>query len=237
MNIDMIWEKAMNVLKQMVNSDVGFNLYLKDVVVISYENNEFVIAVKMSLNKSMIENRFRERIEQILTNIIQTDTYLKVVVSSEPEKLRKESRKAETVIPAEQTQVYSYALNPKYSFENFIIGASNEYATAAAIRVAENPGVVYNPIFLYGNSGLGKTHLMHAIGNKIKKLFPDKKIIYVTSEKFMNDFIENVRKKTPMNFKEFYRSADVLLIDDIQFLEKKESTQDELFHTFNELTT
>jgi len=234
MDTGIIWEKTLNILKKSVSSDVGFNLHLKNAVVISYENNEFVIAVKMGLNKSMIESRYKDKIEQILTNIIQTDTSLKVIVSAEPEKLKKETVTLNTAVK-EQTAVSSYALNPKYTFENFIIGTSNEYATAAATRVAENPGIVYNPIFLYGNSGLGKTHLMHAIGNKIKRLFPDKKIIYVTSEKFTNDFIENVRKKTPMNFKEFYRSADVLLIDDIQFLEKKEQTQDELFHTFNEL--
>ncbi|MBP3360601.1 MAG: chromosomal replication initiator protein DnaA [Clostridia bacterium] len=233
MDIELIWDNSMNSLKKSVSSQVGYNLYLKDAVPVSFDGKTFTVAVSMIINKNMIESRYKPQIEQILTNLLGSDTSLNILVSQNPAELKKE---IPSVREPEHTSVHnSYDINPKYTFENFIIGASNEYATAAAIRAAEKPGNIYNPLFLYGDSGLGKTHLMHAIGNRIKKYFPDKKIVYVTSEKFMNDFIENVLKKTPKNFREIYRSADVLLIDDIQFLEKKESTQEELFHTFNEL--
>ena len=115
------------------------------------------------------------------------------------------------------------------------MGESNRYAAASARIAAENPGMDYNPFFLYGNSGLGKTHLMHAIGNEIKKLYPEYKIIYVTSEQFMNEFVDSIVSKTSMEFKRKYRGVDVLLIDDVQFLENKEGLQEEVFHTFNDL--
>ncbi len=234
MNIDLIWQNSINSLKNKLLSPVGFNIYLKDAVPLSLSGNIFTIAVAMSINKTMIENRYKEQLEKILSDILQNDITLNIEVSQNP--VRPESSQIISDNSDEEAGSSSN-LNPKYTFENYIIGSSNEYAAAAAIRAAENPGqnVYYNPLFLYGSSGVGKTHLMHAIGNSVKKNFPDKKVIYVTSEQFTNDFIDSVRKKTPKNFRQVYRCADVLLIDDIQFLEKKESTQDELFHTFNEL--
>ena len=234
MDIDLIWQNSINSLKNTLISPVGFNIYLKDAVPLSLNENIFTIAVAMSLNKTMIENRYKAQLEKILSNILQNDITLNIEVNQNP--VREQIQNNEENTADEQSSGFSN-LNPKYTFDNYIIGSSNEYAAAAAIRAAENPGqnIYYNPLFLYGSSGVGKTHLMHAIGNSIKKNFPEKKVIYVTSEQFTNDFIDSVRKKTPKNFRQIYRCADVLLIDDIQFLEKKESTQDELFHTFNEL--
>ncbi len=232
MDIDIIWENCMENLKKRINSPIAFNVYLKDAVPVSFEDGVFTAAVTMIINKNMIEMRYKNDIQKLLTNYIGSDVTLKIEVAQDPYLLRNKTTEAPKT---ESITHNSYDINPKYTFENFIIGSSNEYATAAAIRAAEQPGMVYNPLFLYGNSGLGKTHLLHAIGNRILKNFPEKKVVYVTSEKFMNDFIENVLKKTNKNFRQIYRSADVLLIDDIQFLEKKESTQDEVFHTFNEL--
>lgn len=239
MDIDLLWESTLNNLKRTISSQVAYNIYLKEAVPVSFDGSVFTISVSMTINKNMIENRYKNQIEGILSNILRTDVTLSVIINQSPYELREEiSKKQQTEIKNEDTNhnlTNPYDINPKYTFENFIIGSSNEYATAAAIRAAENPGMVYNPLYLYGASGLGKTHLMHAIGNSIKKNFPNKKILYVTSEKFMSDFIDNVRNKTPKNFRDIYRNADVLLIDDIQFLENKESTQEELFHTFNEL--
>lgn len=237
MDIDLIWESTLNNLKQNINSHVAYNLYLKDSVAVWFDGKIFTVAVQMTINKNMIDNRYRANIEKILSNILRASVEIDVVISNNPYELRIQYQKKyeEKKAYQEESLTNSYDINPKYTFENFIIGSSNEYATAAAIRTAENPGTVYNPLYLYGAPGLGKTHLMHAIGNSIEKNFPEKKVIYVTSEKFMNDYIENLKTKTPKNFRDKYRNADVLLLDDIQFLENKESTQDELFHTFNEL--
>ena len=237
MDIDLLWESTLNNIKQNINSQVAYNLYLKDSVAVWFDGKIFTVAVQMTINKNMIDNRYKSQMEKILSNILRTAVEIEVVISEKPYELRNQYKDEFEKNHAyrEESLTNSYDINPKYTFENFIIGSSNEYATAAAIRTAENPGTVYNPLYLYGASGLGKTHLMHAIGNSIEKNFPDKNVIYVTSEKFMTDFIDNLRNKTPKNFRDKYRNADVLLLDDRQFLENKESTQDELFHTFNEL--
>ena len=126
-------------------------------------------------------------------------------------------------------------LNPKYTFNSFVIGENNRFAQAASYAVSEAPGIAYNPLFIYGGVGLGKTHLMHAIGNEILKRYPSKKVLYVTSEKFTNDFINGIRDKSNEKFREKYRNIDVLLIDDIQFIAGKEGIQEEFFHTFNSI--
>ncbi len=137
---------------------------------------------------------------------------------------------------SERTQWESTArLNPKYSFDTFVIGQSNRFAHAAAFAVSENPAAAYNPLFIYGGSGLGKTHLLHAIGHYAKHLYPDLRVRYVNSEEFTNDFINSIRDDEGSSFKQIYRNVDMLLIDDIQFLADKERTQEEFFHTFNTL--
>ena len=132
-------------------------------------------------------------------------------------------------------QVELTRLNPKYTFDTFVIGASNRFAHAAAVAVAEAPAKAYNPLFIYGDSGLGKTHLLHAIGHYARNLFPHVKVRYVNSEEFTNDFINSIRDDKAANFQRRYRDVDVLLIDDIQFLQGKVQTQEEFFHTFNTL--
>src|SRR5205085_5116905 len=136
---------------------------------------------------------------------------------------------------AEQRAPDELPLNPKYSFDAFVIGASNRFAHAAALSVAETPARSYNPLFIYGGSGLGKTHLLHAIGHYVRQNYPDRHVRYVSTEAFMNDFIHAVQTNTTPLLRGRYRECDVLLVDDIQFLGKGERTQEEFFHTFNAL--
>src|SRR5690606_27963796 len=126
-----------------------------------------------------------------------------------------------------------FSLNPRYTFETFVVGSNNRLAHAACLAVSKTPGEIYNPLFLYGGVGLGKTHLIQAIGNEIKKKHPNKVVVYTTSEKFMNEMINAIRTKNMSKFKDRYRKVDALLIDDIQFLAGKVGTQEEFFHTFN----
>lgn len=226
MEINQIWEDALKIVENNINS-VSYGVYIKTMVPVLFENSIFIVSATNDLSKNMINIRYKDIIESALEAITNEKITLKVI---------SENEKAE-VIPEHEEELpsNSYDVNPKYTFENFVTGSSNEYAHAAALSAAENPGHIYNPLFLYGNSGLGKTHLMQAIGNQIKKTHPDYKIVYVTTERFTNEFISAVREGKMIEFRNNYRPADVLLIDDVQFMENKEATQEEFFHTFNDL--
>src|SRR5690606_26938509 len=156
---------------------------------------------------------------------------LDLIVSDAPQKTVKESPIEET----DKVDVVGANLDPRFTFDNFIVGKPNELAHAAALRVAESTEVKFNPLFLYGGVGLGKTHLMHAIAWHIKKCHPERRVIYMSAEKFMYQFIRALRFKDTVSFKEQFRSVDVLMIDDVQFISGKDSTQEEFFHTFNAL--
>ena len=230
MQLKEIWENSLEIISRNINSQVSYSIYIKDAVPLELRENILTVSVPMNINKNMIECRYKSMIETAVSSVTGRNIILNVIVQTEPEI---ETEEEEFVVNTSRKNLYN--INEKYTFANFVIGASNEFASAAAIRAAENPGRVYNSLFIYGNSGLGKTHLMHAIGNEIAINFPDYKIVYVTSEKFTNDFINSVREKDMQSFRQLYRKADVLLIDDIQFFAKKEQTQEEFFHTFNEL--
>ena len=231
MDINEIWEHALTYIRQDVNSIVGYNTYIKDAVPVSYEQDRFTIAVSTAISKNMIEMRYIKTIEGAVSRVTAKPVRLQIRVHPNPEELAKQ--KEPEPAPA-NTGGYSGNLNPRYTFENFVVGPSNEYATAVAMNVAKFPGQS-NPLFLYGNSGLGKTHLMQAIGNQILKNAPDKKVVYITSEKFTNDMTNSLRDKDMESFRHRYREIDVLLVDDVQFIEGKEGTQEEFFHTFNDL--
>ena len=231
MDINQIWSASLSYIQNEINSVVGYNTYIKDITPISYEDENFVIGVSNSIYKTMIELRYTDIIEKSISRITAQPVRLTIVLKNE----YKENKPANEIKKTDSHNVKNN-LNPRYTFDNFVVGSSNEYATAIAMSTAKYPGQEKNnPLFLYGNSGLGKTHLMQAIGNEILKNSPDMKVVYVTSERFTNDMIESLHQKDMGSFRQLYRNVDVLLIDDIQFIENKQGIQEEFFHTFNDL--
>lgn len=235
-----------------------FNTWLKGARLVTYEKNEFVIGVRNDYAKDWLENRLQDTILRTLSAITGQKSQIRFVVWSDegtgsPPPNKVISPAEEGGVSANGTRPYpngtnstngtyhtsmtngagSPNLNGRFTFSNFVVGPSNRLAHAAALSVAENPGQTYNPLFLYGGVGLGKTHLLHAIGHKC---LADGLIVrYITSETFTNDLVQSIRNKQMDQFRERYRTPDLLMIDDIQFIAGKESTQEELFHTFNEL--
>ena len=235
MDIKQIWNAALSYIQNDINSVVGYNTYIKDIVPISFEGEDFAVAVTTSICKTMIELRYTDVIERSISRIVARPVKLTIILKDQFIEPKNETPSTEAVYESDEKKVKTN-LNPNYTFDNFVIGPSNEYATAIAMSTAKYPGQEKNnPLFLYGNSGLGKTHLMQAIGNEILKNSPEKKVVYVTSERFTNEMIESLHIKDMGTFRQLYRNVDVLLIDDIQFIENKQGTQEEFFHTFNDL--
>ena len=229
MDTRQIWSAALTYIRKDINSIVGFNTYIKDITPVSFDGEIFTGGVSNEICKSMVDIRYSKIIEDALSKVSAHPVSFVTVLKGEYVEKPKE------VKPASKSNVKTN-LNPRYTFDNFIVGSSNEFATAIAMSTAKNPGQeMNNPLFLYGDSGLGKTHLMQAIGNEIVKSSPEKKVVYVTSERFTNDMIESLHIKDMGSFRQLYRNVDVLLIDDIQFIENKQGVQEEFFHTFNEL--
>ncbi len=252
MNIDinLLWNKFLDEIKDEV-SDLAYGTWFKDTRLHTLKNGKAVIIVPMQIHKKHLADKYATIIKEKLNTITNTNFELEFLLENEIEE--KEEKRKEfndksinnynnmsegNGVPP--NHIHSN-LNKKYTFESFIVGSSNELAQAAALSVAENPGNMYNPLFIYGNSGLGKTHLMHAIGNYITEN-SNRKVLYVTCEQFIQDFI-SINKKdqdgTNFNYIDFfknkYRNVDVLIIDDIQFLGGASQTQQEFFHTFNNL--
>ena len=236
MEASAIWDKVLLIIKDQISSTIGYNVHIKSAVPVSFKNGKFILSVPMSINKNMIDFRYKGIITSAIERITGERTSLELIVgeaADEEDKKDEEKNTEETQHSSESDKLIG--LNPKYTFENFVVGASNQYAATVAISATERPGHIYNPLFLYGNSGLGKTHLMQAVGNRIHENNPDLKIVYVSSERFTNEFIESIRDQTTDEFRKKYRVTDVFLIDDVQFIENKEATQEEIFHTFNDL--
>lgn len=231
MDCKKIWEDIQDSIKNSIESEVSYSVHLRPSQAVSLDNSVFTIAVPTSISRNMIKFRFNNIIESILETHTGQKLTLNIILDSEIDEYTK--TKPVAVNTPENSREIS--INEKYTFENFVIGSSNEYAASAAISTSENPGRIYNPLFLYGNSGLGKTHLMCAIGNRIKKEYPDKKIIYVPTETFTNEFVDCIKNYKMDYFRKKYRTVDVLLVDDVQFLMNREGFQEEFFHTFNDL--
>ena len=233
-----IWYKCTEKLKESINETI-FNIWIKPIVPIEANDTSFKVAVKNDFFKKMLEEKYAPIIEGALSSIMGREISL-VIETMEMGTIEQEPKSNVTTPPQLQTKEpasdqFQSHLNPKYIFENFIVGNSNRMAFAAASRVAEKPAISYNPLFIYGGSGLGKTHLMHAIGNRILSNNPNMKVLYISSESFTNEIVTSIYNKSTESFRQKYRNIDCLIIDDIQFLKGKEQTQVEFFHTFNAL--
>lgn len=237
MDTHVLWNTFLSSIKKELSS-IAYDTWFSETELYSLDNNIAKVIVPMHIHKKNLKENYNDLVEEIFTNVsgsnFKFEYYLKEELSNN---IEIDTDK----IGVPVSQIYDTNLNPQYTFENFIVGQSNKFAHATALAVAENPGYMYNPLFIYGNSGLGKTHLMHAIGNYIAKN-SNKNVLYVTSEKFVSDFIGiNKRNKDGNNFdnveifKNKYRNIDVLIIDDIQYLGNANQTQQEFFNTFNDL--
>ena len=215
--------------------DVSFRTWLLPLKVYRVEDDEITLLVNQEQALTIIQNKYMLPLRVTIAEITGTEYNIKFITPRDVREIEKSSSQSK---PQMNETIERANLNPKYTFDTFVVGGNNNFAHAASLAVAESPGEMYNPLFLYGGVGLGKTHLMHSIAHFILDKDPNKKVLYVTSEYFTNELIEAIRNgnNTAMTkFREKYRNIDVLLIDDVQFIIGKESTQEEFFHTFNDL--
>jgi chromosomal replication initiator protein len=235
-NIADLWNKALANIEKKI-SKPSFETWMKSTKAHSLQGDTLVITAPNEFARDWLEQRYSQLIAEILYDITGESLAVKFIIPQNsgdeehdlpnpPKKVQKEE---------DQHELLGSMLNPKYTFDTFVIGSGNRFAHAASLAVAEAPAKAYNPLFIYGGVGLGKTHLMHAIGHYVLDHNPSAKVVYLSSEKFTNEFINSIRDNKAEEFRNKYRKVDVLLIDDIQFLAGKESTQEEFFHTFNTL--
>lgn len=231
MNSNMLWKQAEDALRQVLTSDDVAD-WFEEARVLEYSNGTVLMGISSAYRKSYIEQNYMTQLESVFTNILENPVEVSLQLTDNAEELSlldMDDSGSEVAVPEFEP------LNVTYRFEKFIVGSSNKMAHAAAEAVAQNPSESYNPLFVYGGVGLGKTHLMQAIGNAVIEHNPDKKVAYLSAEQFVNIFIDAIKRNARLSFQNTFRNVDVLLIDDIQFLAGKESTQEEFFHTFNAL--
>ena len=230
MELEQIWEEALKMIEE-ETSPVSFATWIQPIVPCGIIGNKIILQVKESFLKEIIEKRHLPLIRTAIKMVTKNEYDIMITTEEEQNAGNLHNLAAEK--PTENELARN--LNPKYVFDSFVVGNSNRMAHAASLAVAESPAQAYNPLFLYGNSGLGKTHLMHSIGHFILDRNPQAKVLYVTSETFTNELINSIQNNKNEEFRNKYRNIDVLMIDDIQFISKKEGTQEEFFHTFNAL--
>jgi chromosomal replication initiator protein len=241
-----LWISCADALREQV-SDAIWQAYLSGITPVSIKEHEIILGVPNKLIRDRVESRFLGLIQDTVTGTLGRDlvVHLEVVApdaardlavaAADPIDDIRPSRAAAARPNLGSDVSASPVLDPRYTFETFVIASSNRFAHAAAQSVAESPARSYNPLFIYGDAGLGKTHLLHAIGNYVLENFSGRNVRYVTTETYMNEFVDAIRHSSTTAFKRRYRECDVLLIDDVQFMERKESLQEEFFHTFNSL--
>jgi chromosomal replication initiator protein len=244
-DITTIWSQVLDIVRDELNTP-SFKTWFEHTAPIEItDDGTFVVGVQNDFARAWLEDRYSQRLSAALEQVTGVDLRVRIVVdrdatSGETFLPEVPVISGETVGPVMESPTGGVVaaaseFDPKYTFDLFVVGESNSFARNAALAVAEQPGMKYNPLFLWGGPGLGKTHLLQAIGHYVTENFPHKKVIFVTSEQFTDDFVNSLRAKRVDGFKQKYRSADVLLIDDIQFLESKEGIQEQFFNTFNEL--
>lgn len=242
MDNNQIWQAVLGEIELNL-SKANFTTWFKNTFILSLENGDAIVCVPNTFTKTWLEKKYHEEILRALKSVLNEEVkniYYKVQ-TKKPEETKETKTKTKTPDPAPTTQnscfqnnkTYNqFGLNCKYTFDSFVVGKGNELAHAAAQAVTSNLGRAYNPLFIYGGVGLGKTHLLQAVGNEISK---NHRVLYTTSEKFTNDYVQAVHGGKAKDFKDRYRNVDLLLIDDVQFMAGKDGTQEEFFHTFNEL--
>ena len=229
--------KAKDLLKEEMTT-ISYTTWIKNMEIDSIVDNKITLVALSEMQKDALETRFYDLICNTFNFITNKTCDIKIIEKTENTKEIELTNGVEQSVDFTSTENYSNTfLNPKYTFDNFVIGNSNKFAQAAAYAVSETPATTYNPLYIYGGVGLGKTHLMHAIGNRILQKHPETKILYVTSEKFINELVNSIKDANYKNelFRNKYRNIDVLLVDDIQFIAGKKMGQEEFFHTFNTL--
>lgn len=230
MKPEQAWQAALGQL-QIEMPKAAFDTWVRDTEFISYEDGSFIIGIQNAYARDWLQNRLSSTVTRMLTGIMNRTVEVRFIVWQNNSEVSEHPEADEETRPT--GHIETITINARYTFENFVVGASNRLAHAASLAVAEKPAQAYNPLFLYGGVGLGKTHLLHAIGNMSAER--GLQVLYVSSEEFTNDLINAIRTHTTQAFREKYRRTDVLLVDDIQFIAGKESTQEEFFHTFNTL--
>jgi len=235
-NIADLWAKALQEIEKKL-SKPSFETWLKSTKAHALQNDTLIITAPNEFARDWLESRYLHLIAETIYDLTGAELGIKFIIpqnqlDEEFELKTPEKKATKNDEPAENSQ---NMLNQKYTFDTFVIGSGNRFAHAASLAVAEAPAKAYNPLFLYGGVGLGKTHLMHSIGHYVQEHNPNAKVVYLSSEKFTNEFINSIRDNKAVEFRNKYRNVDILLIDDIQFLAGKESTQEEFFHTFNTL--
>ena len=247
--ITAVWSQVLDIVRDELNTP-SFKTWFEHTAPIEItDDGVFVVGVQNDFARAWLEDRYSQRLSAALEQVTGVGLRVRIVVDRDATSIDEPAAGQEVAAadPQERTSTQtaspgtkepsapSSEFDPKYTFDLFVVGESNSFARNAALAVAEQPGVKYNPLFIWGGPGLGKTHLLQAIGHYVTENFPHKKVIFVTSEQFTDDFVNSLRAKKVDGFKQKYRSADVLLIDDIQFLESKEGIQEQFFNTFNEL--
>ena len=224
-----VWQKTLELLQYEL-TEISFNTWIKTIKPLAMSTSSVELEVPADFNKGILESRYSRLIKEAIRQITKREYEILFVLPNS--NITGNNNALKQMIPEEPL---NSILNPKYTFETFVIGSGNQLAHAASLAVAESPACSYNPLFIYGGVGLGKTHLMHAIGHYIIKQTPSLKVLYVSSERFTNELINAIKDDKNEPFRQKYRNIDVLLIDDIQFIAGKERTQEEFFHTFNAL--